>query len=573
MEQMEVDKERSYDSKDDFQTQLQEEYLKTVDTIDVGQVVEGTVVQVTPEQVFVDVGCKSEGKISIKEFSEVPKIGDIVTVELVSKEDKFGDVLLSKQKADSKVFRKKLRLALQNEEPIDGVIKRVVKGGYEVELASSYKAFLPSSQASIERVTNPEKLINTKSKFLIERLFSNGKQNLVVNCRKYLEKELIKNRDAFFATAKIGDVVTGTVKSFTSFGAFVDLGGFDGLLHINDMSWGHVTRPKDYVKKGQEIKLKVIRLDPEEKRINLSLKHFIEDPWLNFEDNFRVNDIVDGKVTKLTDYGAFIELKEGIEGLAHISEFSWVKKIDKPEDMLKIGQEVKCMILGYDIVAGRVSLGIKQTTPNPWNVISKKYPAGTKISGTVEKFTNNGAFINIGEDVMVFLNSEDYSWTKKLRRLTSELTVGQSIDVVVIEVDPEAHNICVGVKQLTDDPWKEFTKKYQAGSFVEGEITAINEFGIFVKVPEDGLEGLINKTNAIENREQKFEDVLAKYKVGDKINAVVVDINPDKQKVSFSIKDYKKKLQRDEISRYISADSEDEQGGYTLGDMLKKNSK
>ena len=383
-----------------------------------------------------------------------------------------------------------------------------------------------------------------------------------------MEKSIEENREAFFNNVKIGDVVKGEVKSFTSFGAFIDLGGFDGLLHINDMSWGHVTRPKDFVKKGQEIELKVIRLDPNEKRINLSLKHFTEDPWLHFENKYHVNDIVKGKVTKLTEFGAFIELEEGIEGLAHISEFSWVKKVNKPEDMVKIGDEVECMILGYDIQAGRVSLGLKQVTENPWEKIGEKYPVGTKLTRKVVKITNSGAFIELEEGIDGFLHADDISWTKKVKHPGSELTVGQEVEAVVIENDAENHKIKLGIKQLTDDPWINFTNEYKPGSTLEGEIVSITDFGLFVKAP-CGIEGLVNKANLSENKDEPFEEAVQKYKVGDKINVFVVDVNPNKQKAAFSVKEFKRKVQRDEISQYMTSNQDEDEGTYTLGDMIK----
>ena len=339
------------------------------------------------------------------------------------------------------------------------------------------------------------------------------------------------------------------------------------MLHINDMSWGHVTRPKDFVKKGQEIELKVIRLDPEEKRINLSLKHFAEDPWVHFEEKYHVNDIVNGKVTKLTDFGAFIELEEGIEGLAHISEFSWTKKVNKPSDVLKIGDDIQCMILGYDIQAGRVSLGLKQVTENPWDSIAEKYPVGTKIHGKVVKITNSGAFISIEDGIDGFLHGDDISWTKKVKHPGSELKVDQEVDAVVIENDPEQHRIKVGLKQLTDDPWQKFAEEYQPGSTLEGEITSITDFGVFVKTPV-GIEGLINKSNLSEDRETPYEEAVKKYKVGDKINVYVVDVKKDKEQVAFSVREFKKKQQRDEISQYMSSSSNDDDGAYTLGDAL-----
>jgi len=571
MDQMEVQKDVTKSSGSNIQTQLQEEYLKSLESLEEGQLIDGVVIQVTQDQVFIDVGYKSEGKIPIGEFSVIPKIGESVSVVLMQKENKHGEVIVSKQKADVKVFWKNLRQAFQDKAPVDGIIDKVVKGGFEVDLGVGVRAFLPISQSDSQKVEKADKLVGMKATFYVERLYSDNKINVVVNRRKFLEEQTEVNREAFFNTIQIGETVSGTVKSFTSFGAFIDLGGFDGLLHINDMSWGHVTRPKDFVKKGQVITLKVIRLDPQEKRINLSLKHFQNDPWLNFEDKYHVHDIITGKVTKLTEFGAFIELQEGIEGLAHISEFSWVKKINKPEDMVKIGDEMKCMILGYDIQAGRVSLGIKQVTDNPWDSLAKKYPVGTKLTLKVVKVTNAGAFLRIEEGIDGFLHADDLSWTKKVKHPGSELTIDQELDVIVIETDQENRRIRLGVKQLSDDPWQNFAKLNPVGSSVEGEITSITDFGVFLKVA-GGIEGLINKQNLTESREETFEDAVKKYKVGDTLKVIVVDVSPDKQKVAFSIKDYKKKVQREEISRYMSSTAESDNGSYTLGDMLKHKS-
>ncbi|MFA6857796.1 MAG: S1 RNA-binding domain-containing protein, partial [Treponema sp.] len=345
---------------------------------------------------------------------------------------------------------------------------------------------------------------------------------------------------------------------------------FDGLLHINDMSWGHVARPKDFVKKGQEIELKVIRMDSAEKRINLSLKHFSEDPWMHFEEKYHVNDVVKGKVTKLTDFGAFIELEEGIEGLVHISEFSWTKKINKPSDMVNVGDVVECMILGYDIQAGRVSLGLKQVTANPWDSIGEKYPVGKKVNGKVVKLTNAGAFISLEEGIDGFLHADDISWTKKVKHPGSELQVDQEIEAVVIENDAENHRIKVGIKQLSDNPWKQFAEQYRPGSTLEGEITSITDFGLFVKAP-NGIEGLVNKANLSEDRDTPYEEAVKNYKVGDKINVYVVDVNTEKEKVAFSVREFKKAQERAEISQYMSKSDDD--GAYTFGDFLNTQQK
>ncbi len=566
MAQKEVDQNVERGSKDDIHTQL-EESINRMEQVEDNALVTGKVVQVTEDTVFVDVNCKSEGKIPLSEFGdEKPEVGSDITVYLINQFGKNGPEV-SKLKADEKCLWEKFKTVFGEKTAVDGKIVSLTKGGYMVDLGGGISAFLPISQADSQKVEKAEKLIGTKGKFYIERLYSEGRRNVVVNRRKYLEERIDTDREKFFSEVKIGDSVKGVVKSFTSFGAFIDLGGFDGLLHINDMSWGHVTRPKDFVKKGQEIELKVIRLDQEKKRINLSLKHFSEDPWLHFEDKYHVNDVVKGKVTKLTEFGAFIELEEGIEGLAHISEFSWTKKINKPSDMLKEGDEVECMILGYDIQAGRVSLGLKQVTANPWDTIAEKYPEGTKVHGKVVKITNSGAFIQLEEGIDAFLSGEDLSWTKKVKHPGSEIKVDQELDVVVTEADSENHRIRVGVKQLTDNPWKEFASQYKQGSTLEGEVTSITDFGIFVKAP-NGIEGLVNKANITDDRETPFEEAVKKFNVGDKVNVYVVSIDVEREKVAFSIKEYKRAQARAEISQYMSSNSDDD-GGYTIGDSVK----
>ena len=320
------------------------------------------------------------------------------------------------------------------------------------------------------------------------------------------------------------------------------------------------------MKKGAEVKVKVINLDPEGRRINLSLKHFTEDPWLRFEEDFHVNDIVRGKVTKLTDFGAFIELKEGIEGLAHVSEFSWTKKIANPADVLKIGDEVDCMILGYDIAAGRVSLGLKQVTENPWDSFAEQSPPGTRLTGTVVKLTASGAYVKLSCGLDAFLHADDYSWTRRLKNLSGVLNVGDEIETVVLDFDRESRRIRVGVKQLSPDPWKAFAEAHQPGDSVEGEITSITDFGVFLKVDGD-IEGLINK--------DEYEAHIMEHRCPAGVCTALTrfEINPDKQKVSFSVREYKRRADREEFSRYISSDKEQDNDSYTpFGDILKNRS-
>jgi len=564
---MEVGMDVQDPSKDDIQTQFQEQYLKSFEGLEEGDLVEGKVVQIAGDTVFIDVGYKSEGKLNVSEFGDIPpKPGDVVKVILIRKETHSGDIIISKKKADEKLFWKSIANAFKEHQPVEGTITKEIKGGFEVDLGHGLSGFLPLSKADVQRVEKSEQLVGMRCRFYLERLYSDKKINIILNRRKLMEEEIERKRESFFQNTQIGDSVRGVVKSFTSFGAFIDLGGFDGLLHINDMSWGHVTRPKDFVRKGQEIELKVIRLDPEEKRINLSLKHFTPDPWNSFEEKYHVGDIVKGKVTKLTDYGAFIELEEGIEGLAHISEFSWLKKVRRPEDVLKAGDIVDCMILGYDIPAGKVSLGLKQVQPNPWDTIDQSYPVGTRLKRKVVKVTNAGAFIELEEGIDGFLHIDDYSWTQKIKNPSSVLHEGDEIEVIVLESNPEERNIRLGVKQLTEDPWRSFAKTYKPGSIVEGTVSSVTDFGVFVKVPGN-IEGLIKKQDLVSDRNESYDEALKKYHPEMQIKAVVIDLNPDRQKLGLSIRDLVQKQEREEISRFIQED--EGEAGYTLGDLLK----
>ncbi len=547
---------------------LQEEYLKNFADIEEGGLIEGVIIEITPDQVFIDVGYKSEGKISLEEFEETPKIGDKVSVILIKKEGRGGQVVVSKKKADSRVFWKNLKEASENKTPIDGTVCKVIKGGFEVDLGFDVKAFNPISKIDVTRVENADEYLNLKSKFIIDKFSTSSKARIVVSRRQYLESAAEEAKKKFFENTEIGDDIEGTVKSFTSFGAFVDLGGFDGLLHINDMSWGHVTKPKDYVKKGQVIKLKVIKIDPEDKKINLSLKHFSENPWNTFEHRYHIDDIVKGKVTKLTDFGAFIEIEEGIEGLVHISELSWTKRINHPKEVLSIGDEVEVKILAFNLDEGRISLGLKQVMPNPWENLDEKYPVGMKLKKVIKKVTNSGAFVELEEGIDAFLHIDDYSWTRKIKNASLVLKEGEEIEAVVIAIEPDTKRVRLGVKQLSEDPWDALKKSYPRGSVIEGEVTNVTDFGVFVKVP-GGIEGLINKFNLAESGSDKGDDneILKKFNVGDKVKCLVTEIKSDAQRLSLSIKDYQRSLQRKELSKYIH-DSEEE-GNFTLGDMLK----
>ena len=552
---------------DDSQFLLQEEYLKSMDELEEGQLIDGTVIEITPEQVFVDVGYKSEGKIALDEFTEAPKIGSTVRVVLISKEGRNGEVVVSKQKADLKVFWKDLRLAFQESLPVEGVFERVIKGGFDVDLGFGVHAFNPLSKTDLFRVDNPEEYLGKKEKFLIDRLYSENKVKIVLSRRKWLEENIRRARVSFFEKTKIGEVVTGTVKSLTSFGAFIDLGGFDGLLHISDMSWGHVSKPKDFVKKGETISLKVVKLEPEDNKINLSLKHFSDDPWHTFEEKYGVDSLIKGKVTKLTDFGAFIEIEEGIEGLAHISEFSWLKRVNHPREVLSIGDEVEAKILAYDLQQGRISLGLKQVLPNPWDQIQEHYPEGMRLTRKIKKITNAGAFIELEEGIDGFLHVDDISWNKRIKKPSSLLKVGKEVEVVIISVNNQARRIRLSIKELSEDPWRALASYAPRGTVIEGEVSSVTDFGIFLRV-QGGIEGLVNKHQIAEpgSTDKSEDELLKEFKEGAKVKALVTDINPKTQRLSLSIREYQKGLQHQELSKYIH-DAEEE-STFVLGDYI-----
>jgi len=553
-----------------IENRLQEEYIQTFAQVEEGQMLPGIVVEVSNDYVYVDVGLKSEGKIPKAEFPELPTRGDTVYVILLSKESRGGEVIVSKKKADEKLFWKNLRIAFDQHQPYAGTITHKIKGGFEVDLEDEVNAFLPQSKVDVGRSVDPNLYVGMKTFFFIERLYHKSKVNIVVNRKDWLELENKRKREEFFNKVKIGDEVEGKVKTFTSFGAFVDLGGFDGLLHIHDMSWGHINSPKELVSLGDELRVKVIRLDQQEKKINLSLKHFTEDPWTHFEEKYVAGDVVKGRVTKLTDFGAFIEIEPGIEGLAHISELSWVKKIRHPKELLKETDIVEAKILAYDIQQSKLSLGLKQVLPNPWDDIERRYPEGMRLKRRVKNLTNFGAFLELEEGIDGLLHLDDLSWTKKPKHPSAVVKVDDEIEVMVIELDKENRKIKLGVKQLTEDPWRSLAKAFPRGSVVEGQITGITEFGFFVKVQGD-IEGLINKSNLSDPAVETLEEVLARYKVGDTVRANVVELSAEKQKLGLSLREYNRKLQQETMVQYIHDDSSGEKA--TFAELLKDKTK
>ncbi len=554
-----------------MQSYLEQHYM-SIPELEVGQIVTGTVVQTNDETVLVDIGYKSEGQVPVDEFIELPKVGDKVALTILKLDNGRGQVVVSKKRAEAKEKGEALRKAAEEKTPVLGKFAKTIKGGYEVDLGADYKGFCPLSKADVNRVENPETLVGKTDFFIIDKFHSGTKLKSVVSRREYLEQRIEENRKQFFETAHVGDVVQGVVKSFTSFGAFIDLGGFDGLLHINDMSWGHVTRPKEFVKRGQIIQLKVINLDSETQKINLSLKAMEPDPWSTFDQKYHIGDVITKPVTKIATFGIFIEIESGIEGLAHVSELSWTKKITNPKDFCQIGDVVKAQILGWDLDHKRVSLGLKQLEENPWDTVSERYPVGKVLSAPVVKVTNTGAFVNLEEGIDGFLHMDDVSWSKKLKSMDQFCKEGDVIDVCVSRVEPEARRIKLSVKQIGGNPWQNIAKDYPKYSIITGTVSSVTDFGVFVKVPGD-VEGLISKFNLVGPDEEYKDSVLESYKekIGEPITAMVIDVNARNEKLSLSIKEMKKRDQESEMARYMADSREDEETYNPFAEMLKKN--
>ena len=549
-----------------------QQHLMSIPELEVGQIVTGTVVQTNDETVLVDIGYKSEGQVPVDEFIELPKVGDKVALTILKLDNGRGQVVVSKKRAEAKEKGEALRKAAEEKTPVLGKFAKTIKGGYEVDLGADYKGFCPLSKADVNRVENPETLVGKTDFFIIDKFHSGTKLKSVVSRREYLEQKIEENRKQFFETAHVGDVVQGVVKSFTSFGAFIDLGGFDGLLHINDMSWGHVTRPKEFVKRGQIIQLKVINLDPETQKINLSLKAMEPDPWSTFDQKYQIGDVIKKPVTKIATFGIFIEIEPGIEGLAHVSELSWTKKITNPKDFCSIGDVVEAKILGWDLDHKRVSLGLKQLEENPWDTVSERYPLGKVLSAPVVKVTNTGAFVNLEEGIDGFLHMDDVSWSKKLKSMDQFCKEGDVIDVCISRVEPEARRIKLSVKQLSGNPWQTIAKEYPKYSTITGTVSSVTDFGVFVKVLGD-VEGLISKFNLVGPDEEYKDSVLESYKekIGEPVTAMVIDVNPRNEKLSLSIKEMKKRDQESEMARYMADSREDEETYNPFAEMLKKN--
>jgi small subunit ribosomal protein S1 len=548
--------------REDFQT-LYEESLKTLEE---GQILRGIVVDITPDHVTVDVGYKSEGQIPMQEFLKRDKkvdvkIGDRIDVLLEKKESEEGILTLSKEKADKIKIWREISRSCREGEVIEGEIVGKVKGGLSVDIGP-IQAFLPGSQIDLKPIRNLDALIGQRLKFKVLK-FNRKRNNIVLSRRVLLDEERKQWREETLKNLKEGDIVEGTVKNLTDYGAFIDLGGMDGLLHITDISWGRIGHPSEKLSMGDRIKVKVLHFDREKEKVSLGLKQVLPDPWESVPKRYPVGSRTKGKVVNVTDYGVFIELEEGVEGLVHISELTWSKKMKHPSKIAHIGDTVEVMVLDCDPVKRRISLGMKQVEPNPWGLIEEKYPVGTKVVGRVKTVTDFGIFIGFDEGVDGLVHVSEMSWTKKIRHPGEFYKKGQEVEAVVLNIDRKNERFSLGIKQLTPDPWKDVARRYRKGEVVGGKVTNVTDFGAFVEL-EEGIEGLVHVSEISREKVEKPSDAL---KVGDTLSAIVLHIDPYERRIGLSIKGLKDKTEKAEIEKYIS-----DQGStsHSLGELIQE---
>jgi len=533
--------------REDFQT-LYEESLKTLEE---GQILRGTVIDITPDHVTVDVGYKSEGQIPMQEFLKRDrkvdvKIGDRIDVLLERKESEEGLLTLSKEKADRIKVWREISRSCREGEVIEGEIVGKVKGGLSVDIGRLL-AFLPGSQIDLKPVRNLDALIGQRLKFKVIK-FNRKRNNIVLSRRILLDEERKQSREETLKNLKEGDIVEGMVKNLTDYGAFVDLGGMDGLLHITDVSWGRIGHPSEKLSVGERIKVKVLHFDREKEKVSLGLKQALPDPWEFVPEKYPSGSRIKGKVVNLTDYGVFVELEGGVEGLVHISELTWSKKMKHPSKIVHIGDMVDVVVLDCDPAKRRISLGMKQMEPNPWTLIEEKYPVGTKVVGRVKTVTDFGIFIGFDEGVDGLVHVSEMSWTKKIKHPGELYKKGQEVEAVVLNIDRKNERFSLGIKQLTPDPWKDVARRYRKGDVVAGKVTNVTDFGAFVEL-EEGIEGLVHVSEISREKVEKPSDVL---KVGDTLSAVVLHIDPYDRRIGLSIKGLKDRTEKAEIEKYIS---------------------
>ena len=496
-----------------------------------GEIVKGTIIEVRPKEVLVDIGYKSEGSVPASEFEDIKtvRVGDAIDVLIEKLEDKDGMVVLSKEKAEFKKNWDKILTICNEGGTIAGKVKAVVKGGLLVNIG--VEAFLPASQIDIIPPKNLQGYVGNTYDFKVVKI-NQDRQNIVLSRRELIEQERNERRQKLLAEMTPGDIRKGTVKNITDFGAFIDLNGLDGLLHITDMSWGRIGHPSEILKVGQEIDVVVLDINREKERVSLGLKQKLANPWDNIETKYPVGARVKGRVVNLVPYGAFVELEPGVEGLVHVTELSWTKRIAKPSDVLRQGQDIEAVVLGINREEQKISLGVRQLEANPWDKALEKYPPGTRVKGKIRNLTSYGAFIELEEGLDGMIHVSDISWTRKINHPSEVLKKGDEVEAVVLEIDKSNQRISVGVKQLSEDPWTNIDKYYKVGDLVSGKVTKLASFGAFVGLQHD-IDGLVHISQVSEERVDKIKNVL---KVGQEVTARVIKIDKSDRRIGLSIK-------------------------------------
>ena len=529
-----------------------------------GQIVQGVVVQITPEHVMVDVGSKSEGQIPIDQFMDsegklTVAVGDEVEVFLEDMGDS-GGVRISKTKADKIKIWDEVAQICETEKTIQGKIVARVKGGMQVDIG--VPAFLPGSQIDLKPVRNFDKYIGETFEFNVLK-YNRKRGNIVLSRRPLLDKTRDQRKDFISHALESGEVFNGVVKNITDYGAFVDLGGIDGLLHITDMSWGRINHPADIIKVGDEIKVKVLKFDNDKERVSLGMKQLTPDPWETVDQTYPIGSKWSGKVVSITDYGVFVELATGVEGLVHVSEMAWTKKPRHPSKMVHIGEEIDVMVLNVDKDQKRISLGIKQLRSNPWDVIAERYPEGTKIEGKIRNVTDFGIFVGIDEGIDGLVHISDISWTQRIKHPGEFYKKGQTVQAVVLNIDKENERFSLGIKQMMEDPWETVPDRYPPGSKVVGKVSSITDFGVFLEI-EEGIEGMIHVSELSKERVSSPHDFT---KEGAELTAVVLKVNKKDKKIALSIKSLERTADYEQKSYGGSQDVV----ASNLGDLLKEN--
>jgi small subunit ribosomal protein S1 len=532
-----------------------------------GEVVTGVITSVDKDLVLVDIGYKSEGQIRINEFraedgSITAKIGDTIEVMVEWWDDEDERVILSKDKAANVKVWESIKKCHDDDGTITGTISSRVKGGFSVDIG--VLAFLPGSQADLRPIRNLDEMVGKTFDFKILK-YNRKRSNIVLSRRVLLEKERESKRSATLSSIHEGKVLLGTVKNITEYGVFVDLGGVDGLLHITDISWGRVKHPSDMFRMGDQINVKVLNLDLEKERVSLGMKQLTADPWSTAVQKFPVGSKVTGRVVSLTDYGAFVELQEGIEGLIHVSEMSWTRKVRHPSKVVSVGEGVEAVVLDIKPDARRISLGMKQAAPNPWDVIAEKYPVGTTIEGKIKNITDFGIFIGIDEGIDGLVHISDISWTKRIKHPSELYKKGDTVQAIVLDIEKENERFSLGIKQLQEDPWKTVGQRYKVGSEINGTITNVTDFGIFVEI-EEGIEGLVHVS---EISKEKIKTPVGRYNTGDMITARVMTINSDERRIGLSVKRLEMEGEQGLLSDYVN--NLGSQKTTSFGELLREN--